>query len=219
MRHRNASALPRVPRAKDRAIAKRGDSSSPTLLWQWTWRGGEKGGSFSLPATLRTKQDMRKHRNAVIRKIADAADMMATPALFSRIEILPHRSVLGQSPDKDEITGWYVTDDGEAMGYFDLVRPQRQNPSKRGWQWFDPLPMPPQPRLTRDDYRRLHEHAVEWIGAHDNPGDPMRLSVGVVYAVPDLVGGTQVDFRYDPKRKGLYYSLSAATLKRRAAAK
>lgn len=173
---------------------------------------------FSLPATLRTEQDMRKHHRLVVRGIAQGADWMHPPKP-ERIEIRPHRFILGRTRDADEITGWFVTEDGEALGEFDLVSEQRQNPSKRGWRWFHPLPRPPQPRLTRGDYRRLYEHAVEWIGAHESPGDPMRLSVGMVYAAPDLVGGTQVDFRSDPKRHGLYYPFSAATLKRRAAAK
>lgn len=95
----------------------------------------------------------------------------------------------------------------------------RANPAKRGSRWFSPLPKVPQPRLTREDYRRLHEHAVDWIGAHDAPGDPMRLSVGMVYTVPDLAGGTDVDFRSDPMRRGIFYSFSADVLKRRAAAR
>jgi hypothetical protein len=180
------------------------------LYWQWSWRGGEKGRVFSLPATLRTERDMRQHHRLVVRGITQGADWMHPPKP-ERIEIQPHRFILGRTRDTDEITGWSVTEDGEPIGFFDLVRSHRPNPSRPA--------QPRMPRLTRADYRALLAHATDWIGATDNPGDPITLSVGKSYSVPDLVGGTQVEFRSDAFYRGFYYPLSAATLKRRAAAK
>lgn len=180
------------------------------LYWQWSWRGGEKGRVFSLPATLRTERDMRQHHRLVVRGITQGADWMHPPKP-ERIEIQPHRFVLGRTRDTDEITGWSVTEDGEPIGFFDLVRSHRPNPSR-------PV-QPRMPRLTRGDYRALRAHATDWIGAADAPGDPIRLSVGMSESIPDLGGGTYVDFRSDPLRRGLTYYLSPATLKRRAAAK
>lgn len=79
--------------------------------------------------------------------------------------------------------------------------------------------LPAFPRLTRQDYRALLAHATEWIGATDDPGDPILLSRGRSYSIPDTRGGTTVEFRSDPFYRGFYYPLSAATLKRRAAVK
>ena len=123
-----------------------------------------------------------------------------------------------------EITGWYVTEDGEHLGNFDLVLPEtttRRNPSSAEWPHFGPPRQirPRFPRLTRKDYQRLLKHAVEWIGAADMPGDTLRLSVGNVHSLPDLGGGTAVEFRSDPLRRGVYYDLSASVLRRRAAAR
>lgn len=189
------------------------------LYWQWSWRGGEKGRVFSLPATLRTERDMRKYHRLVVRGITQGADWMHPPKP-ERIEIQPHRFILGRTQDADEITGWSVTEDGEPLGFFDLVRLQRPNPSRRRAPVDLSRPAQPQPpRLTRADYRALLAHATEWINASDAPGDPITLSVGRSYTVPDLVGGTQVEFRSDAFYRGFYYPFSAATLKRRAAAK
>lgn len=211
----NRAAKSPAPALRPNPTTRRGTA---LLSWQWSWRGGEKGGVFSLPATLRTERDMRKYHRLVVRGITKGADWMRPPAP-ERIAIQPHRFIHGRTRDTDEITGWSVTMDGEPLGYFDIVWSQRPNPAKPVWRPGARMADPRMPRLTRADYRALLAHATEWIGATDDPGDPITLSVGKSYTVPDLMGGTHVEFRSDPFYRGFYYPLSAATLKRRAAVK
>lgn len=97
----------------------------------------------------------------------------------------------------------------------------RENPGvARRSRWFDGGPdrVPPMPRLSRQDYRRLLAHAKRGARVHTDTGDDIKLSVGSVFAAPDGEGGTRLWFSADPRRSGVYYELSASTLKRRATA-
>lgn len=226
------------------------ERSAPSrVYWQWAWSSGEKGGKFSLPASIRSERDMQTNRDAVMRKVAIAADMhvprtaslrawlrksgrytrMRLP-VFGHVEILPSRRSMGGGTD--EIVGWSVIEDGEELGSFNLVREStrastelfrrsaapRENPRSARWFHGGDDRVPPMPRLSRGDYKRLRAHANKWIGDHADSGDDLRLSTGPVFAAPDGRGGTRLWFSDDPLRSEVCYELSASTLQRRALA-
>lgn len=96
----------------------------------------------------------------------------------------------------------------------------RSNPGSARWFHGGDHRTPPMPRLTPRDYRRLRAHAMACIGAAaEDAGKSFRLSAGNVFAAPDGAGGADLWFPEDLRRSEVYYSISASTLKRRAAAK
>lgn len=136
------------PGEQDRAVVEAGPKDNawrkhargevmPRAHWQWVWPNGAKGEVFTLPAAIRTEEQMRANHALVARKLAMAADFDGPRSASLRstlrkagrlkplyrpkldVEIFPQRFLGGGG--REEIVGWRVREEGEHLGDFNLV--------------------------------------------------------------------------------------------------